>query len=594
MLKRWAVVIALLVLAFGFWKSADFKTIAAGVAIFLFGMLFLEDGFTAFTGGVLEKFLKMSTDKVWKSMTFGVISTTIMQSSSLVSVITISFLSAGLIELAAGVGIIFGANIGTTTGAWLMAGFGMKVKISAYAMPMIVFGLILVFQKKKEMKGIGYILAGLGFLFLGIHFMKEGFETFKDTIDLAKFAMEGYLGLLVFSLIGVFATVIMQSSHATLMLIIAALASGQINYNNALALAIGANIGTTITAILGSISSNISGRRLAAAHLIFNTVTAVIAIGLIDVFRLAVDEISTWVGIAADDWTLKLAVFHTVFNTVGVLVMLPLIPRLVKFLNTRIKDTRTADVKEIEPLYLNEAAIQLPDTAMEVMYKETRYLFENAIEIIAHGINVHRTDIRSEVSLEVILGRSSKPFEIDVLDDYYKKIKNLYNEIIQFATQSQINMTKEQLTEIYNIRHSCRNIAEIVKDVAIMRDNIDTYTNSDNEHIKHEYNLLRKYIAEVLRTIFLIENEDEDMVLVEISGLKDDKEEHDVSANGTIDRLIRNDLVTIKMGTSLMNDNGITLNICQKLIEIAERIYVPKGSDLKVLEEEVVHPTHEI
>ncbi|NOQ80566.1 MAG: Na/Pi cotransporter family protein, partial [Gammaproteobacteria bacterium] len=127
----------LFVLAYGFWVSPDFKEISSGVAIFLFGMLFLEEGFKAFTGGLLEKLLQKTTNKLWKSVSFGVVSTTLMQSSSLVSVITISFLSAGLISLAAGIGIIFGANLGTTTGAWLIAGFGLKVKISAYAMPML-------------------------------------------------------------------------------------------------------------------------------------------------------------------------------------------------------------------------------------------------------------------------------------------------------------------------------------------------------------------------------------------------------------------------------------------------------------------------
>lgn len=187
-----------------------------------------------------------------------------MQSSSLVSVITISFLGVRLIGLAAGIGIIFGANLGTTTGAWLIAGFGLKVKISAYAMPMLVFGIIMVFQKSKHLKGFGYILAGLGFLFLGIHHMKEGFEAFRDTIDLTAFAVAGYPGIFLFTLIGVFATVVMQSSHATLVIIITALAAQQITYENALALAIGANIGTTITAILGSMSSNVQGKRLAA------------------------------------------------------------------------------------------------------------------------------------------------------------------------------------------------------------------------------------------------------------------------------------------------------------------------------------------
>ena len=139
-----------------------------------------------------------------------------------------------------------------------MAGFGLKVNIAAYAMPMLVFGVILIFQKAKDLKGIGYILAGLGFLFLGIHYMKEGFEAFKDTIDLTRLRGRRVSRACSCSpLIGVAATVVMQSSHATLVLIITALAAGQITYENALALAIGANIGTTITAILGSLGSNV-------------------------------------------------------------------------------------------------------------------------------------------------------------------------------------------------------------------------------------------------------------------------------------------------------------------------------------------------
>ncbi len=174
MYRRIILFTVFLVLAYGFWISPNLKQISAGVAIFLFGMLALEEGFRAFTGGLLEKILKKTTTGLWKSMSFGVVTTTLMQSSSLVSVITISFLSAGLISLASGIGIIFGANLGTTTGAWLVAGFGLKVDIAAYAMPMLVFGVILILQKSKHLKGVGYILAGLGFLFLGIHYMKEG------------------------------------------------------------------------------------------------------------------------------------------------------------------------------------------------------------------------------------------------------------------------------------------------------------------------------------------------------------------------------------------------------------------------------------
>jgi phosphate:Na+ symporter len=149
-MKRNVLLLAIFaLLTYGFWVSPDFKTIAAGVALFLLGMFALEQGFKAFSGGVLETFLKTTTDTTWKSLGFGIVSTTLMQSSSLVSVLTISFLSAGLIALSQGIGIIFGANLGTTTGAWLVAGLGLKVDIAAYAMPMLVFGVIMVFQKSS-------------------------------------------------------------------------------------------------------------------------------------------------------------------------------------------------------------------------------------------------------------------------------------------------------------------------------------------------------------------------------------------------------------------------------------------------------------
>ena len=134
MLRKLSLLVILLILGFGFWISEDFKVISAGVAIFLFGMLSLDEGFYAFTGGTLERILRRATSNRWKSLGFGFVITTLMQSSSLVSLIAISFLSAGLISLAAGIGIIFGANLGTTTGAWLIAGFGLKINIASYAM----------------------------------------------------------------------------------------------------------------------------------------------------------------------------------------------------------------------------------------------------------------------------------------------------------------------------------------------------------------------------------------------------------------------------------------------------------------------------
>ncbi|MCK5294331.1 MAG: Na/Pi cotransporter family protein, partial [Arcobacteraceae bacterium] len=278
MLRRYIYPLFLLAVAYLLFSSNDAKTIIAGIAIFLIGMVFMEDGFKLFSGGLLEKVLEKSTSSVPKAIGTGFLATAIVQSSSLLTIIVISFLSAELISLSGAIGVIFGSNIGTTTTAWIVSAFGVKIKIAHYAMPMLIFGVIFRFNKNKTYQGLGNILVGLGFVFLGIGYMKEGFEAMKAGLDLAQFAIDGYLGVLVYISIGAVATVVIQSSSATMALIITALATGQIEYVNALSLAIGANIGTTVTAIIGSLSSNENGKRLAVAHFIFNIVTGFIAI----------------------------------------------------------------------------------------------------------------------------------------------------------------------------------------------------------------------------------------------------------------------------------------------------------------------------
>ena len=573
MLRKIILPIIFAVLAYGFWVSPDFKQIAAGVAIFLFGMLFLEDGFKAFTGGILEKILKRTTDRLWKSMAFGIVSTSIMQSSSLVSVITISFLSAGLIGLAAGIGIVFGANLGTTTGAWLIAGFGLKIDIAAYAMPMLVFGLILTFQNAKSAKGLGYILAGLGFLFLGIHHMKEGFETFKETIDLAQFAVPGFAGLLIYTGIGIFATVVMQSSHASLVITITALAAGQITYENALALAIGANIGTCITAILGAISANVDGRRLAGAHLIFNVTTGVVAIALINYILVAVDWVSAGVGIASDNWTLKLALFHTLFNLLGIIIMVPLLNPLVTLLRKLMPDPKP-DL--VAPLYLNDAVAEFPDALVETVRKEVLHLYDNAFEVLAHGLNLHRHDIRSEADLLELAQQPEQLIEFDIDDIYGRKVKVLYNAIVEFTSRSQGQLPQEHLERIYVLREAARDIVEAIKDVKHMRKNLVAYILSDNASIKGEYNKIRAQLGEILRELNVLRESGEDADLVALDGLRLQMEENDSTLNGDLDRLIREGRITAPMATSLMNDSSYAYDVARNLITAGESLFGPR------------------
>ncbi|MFK7850871.1 MAG: Na/Pi cotransporter family protein [Akkermansiaceae bacterium] len=573
------------ILSYGFWYSPDFKEIAAGVAIFLFGMLALEDGFKAFTGGVLEGLLRKTTNKLWKSISFGVVSTTIMQSSSLVSVITISFLSAGLISLAAGVGIVFGANLGTTTGAWLVAGFGLKVNIAAYAMPMLVFGVILVFQKSKQLKGCGYILTGLGFLFLGIHHMKEGFEAFKDAIDLTKYAVKGYTGVFLFVMIGLVATVIMQSSHATLVLIITALAAKQITYENALALAIGANIGTTVTAIIGSLSSNVDGRRLAVAHMIFNAVTAAVAIGLIYQLTEVVDTVSSWMGIASDNYTLKLAVFHSIFNGLGVVLMLPLINPMVRILQYVIKPRiRTID----QPRHLHGAANELPDTAIEAVRLETLHLYENASVIIAAGISLDLEEILSDRPLDDIVASARKPISFDIEESYDTSVKELYAAIVQFISRAQSTMPSAQSDELFILRAAGRDIVEAIKDTKHLQKNLSRYLTSPNDSIRDEYDHIRKNLASVLRELAVVRRRGDDTsAILSLDALKIATKKYNRDLDRRLSNLISENLISAPMSISLMKDSGYAYDVTKNLVQMGGALFSTREPQLREAERSV-------
>ena len=562
------------ILGYGFWISPDFNTIAAGVAIFLLGMLSLEKGFKSFSGGVLANFLQRTTDATWKSLSFGMVATSLMQSSSLVSVLTISFLSAGLIPLAQGIGIIFGANLGTTTGAWLVAGLGLKVDIAAYALPMLVFGVIMTFQKNsKHFTAAGWALIGMGFLFLGIAYMKDGFEAVSTGLDLSQYAVPGFRGLLIYAAIGIAMTVVMQSSHATLILTITALAAGQVSYENALALAIGSNVGTTITAILGAISAGVAGRQLALAHLFFNLTTGAIAIVFIGQFVVAVDWLSELVGIAADDYTLKFAVFHTLFNLVGVVLMVPIINPMVTLLQKLLRE-KVEPVETTRVRYLSKAALEFPDTALEVIAKETVHLANNAFEILAHGLNLHRTDITSSADINAVIAECTDVMAVDVNDKYQRKVKPLYSAIMEFSIRAEQAMDPAQLEQLIHLRRASWQIVNAIKAMNELQINVDRFMCAENEYVRREYNTIRLNLALLLRTLFDTDTEESILRIPEqLKTFRAMMEEEDIIANGTLDQLIRKNHITPDMATSLMNDSGFAYDIQSNLIDAAEILF---------------------
>ncbi len=574
-MRKYFLPAAIATLLIAFWFSADVQEIAAGVAIFLFGMIMLEDGFKLFGGGTLERLLEQATGSIPRSIMFGIVSTTLLQSSSLISIITISFLSAGLISLIGGLGIIFGANIGTTTGAWLVAGLGLKVNIAAYAMPMIALSVILVFQKPKRLRGIGYALGGLGFLFLGIHYMKEGFDTFKDQIDLLRYALPGVIGLVVYTLLGAAATVIMQSSHATMVLILTALAAGQISYENALALAIGANIGTTITAIIGSLSANFQGKRLALAHLVFNTITAIVALIFISPLRDIVDSISSAVGIGVNDYALKLAVFHTIFNVLGVAIMLPFMGRLIGLLEHYIIEP-APDVSR--PRFLNEAVDEFPQTLESALRKEVLHLYENAMELIMHGLNLHREKIFESEDIAETVRKSRAPLDLDMDDGYERRVKTLYSAIIEFTTRAGDQRLPPNIADsVYSLREVASDIVQAVKAVKHLRKNILRYTTRRQGTVTELYDSLRTDIVRVLveiRNLGLAAPEDRSALWLDHERAQIEEEARLTTRR--IDKLIREGEINPTAATSFLNDSRYAYDAVRKLIAAARTFYVDK------------------
>jgi len=580
MIRKIAFILFLFLLAVILFINPNFKIISAGIAILLFGMIMLEEGFKVFTKGPLQNLLKKATDKLYKSIGVGALVTAFIQSSSLVSVITISFISAGLISLSGGLGLIFGANIGTTATAWLVAAFGLKIKISVLAMPMLVFGIIFSFQNKVSLKGVGNILAGLGFFFLGIHYMKEGFDVFKEFIDLTEFAVSGFLGVIIYAGLGIIITTILQSSSATLALILTALAAGQIEYENALALAIGANVGTTITAILGSLKSNVAGRRLAGAHLIFNLTTGVVALILIFPLADLVDFLSELLKISATDYTLKLAMFHTIFNTLGVIIMIPFINKMETILIRIFKERESIGVDE--PKYLSEAVLKFPGSAISALIKESKHLYKNVIfEIVSHGLNIHREDIISDKKIKKIIKKSVEKMDVDVDEIYYKRVKSIYGEIIQYATTTQNNLVlnKKQHKKITDIKVANRKMVEIIKNIKELNKNVNLSFSSENEYLIKEYDKFRRKLIKVLRVIYLFRTKDDVEIYADkLSQLKKNAKDNIRKGNKSIDKIIRQDLITPEMASSLFNDYSNVNDVIKKMIEVAELLYDDKDS----------------
>ena len=572
-MKKYLSYILLISLAYLLYVNEDSKYIVAGVAVFIIGMQFMEDGFKFFSGGILEKLIANSTNTNSKAIFLGITATAILQSSSLIAIIVISFLSAKIISLAGALGVVFGSAVGTTATTWIVSTLGVKIDIAAFALPMIIFGVIFRFYKNRNFQGVGNILLGLGFVFLGIGYMKDGFEDLKQGINLAQFAIDGYAGIIVYTLIGAFATVIIQSSSATMALTVTALVTGQIVYINAMAIAVGANIGTATTAALGAIVSNANSKRMAVGLFIFKGITAVITLASLYLMIDFVDYISKYLGIKSDDWAMKLAVFHTLFNLVGLIVFSFFIPKLVIFLKKLFVEEKESYITK--PKFLDMEVVAVPFAALKATRKETIHLYDNASEVLSHAIMLHRHRYLGKKDIDKIVKESSDIIDLNIDEFYESRIKSLYSDIIDYSTYFINELDDEKRSYLNDLRNACRDIAESVKNTKELQKNIKKYISSNNGYIKDEYNYIREAIAKTINTINEMKNSKDDIdVLSKSELLKEYLKGLDVIATRRIDILIREKRIDKKMATSLLNDSYHANLIISRLISVSKVLWI--------------------
>lgn len=299
---------------------AEISLAIGGLGLFLVGMTMLTEGLRTLAGGRLRDILRKSTDRPAKGALAGALTTAMVQSSSATTVAAVGFVAAGLMTFQQSLGIIFGANIGTTLTGWLVALLGFKLSLGTVLMPFVLVGVLMKMFAPGAWKGVGWALAGFGILFIGIEGLKDGMVAFRDVVTPERFPADTFYGRLQLVLLGMVITIVTQSSSAGVASALAAISVGAISLPQAAALVIGMDVGTTFTALIATLGGATAARRTGSAHVIYNILTGCMAFALLYPI--------TWV--LGPDWSvgrlvdpqIALVAFHTTFNFVGVIAVL--------------------------------------------------------------------------------------------------------------------------------------------------------------------------------------------------------------------------------------------------------------------------------
>ena len=458
-------------------------TLLGALGMFLYGMNLMSSGLQKAAGNRLRNLLSAMTSSPIKGVLTGLGITTIIQSSSATTVMVVGFVNATLLTINQAIGVIMGANIGTTVTAWLISLLGFKTDISVLAVPLMAIGFVLSIAKREKYRNISEFIIGFSLLFLGLSLMKSSVPDLRETPEILSFIQQwtgyGFGSVLIFLVFGTVLTLVLQSSSATMALTLIMMSLGWIPFDMAAAMVLGENIGTTITANIAAAVGNPNARRAALAHTAFNVFGVIWALILYRPFLSFIGLIITWLGYpnptlidysatieAGSEQSVAalygISMLHTLFNTINTCILIWFIPLIVKFVSWAIKTKPEEEEQTIRLKFINAGPMGTAELAIEEAKNEVVHF----AQICHNGLGYIRSAINAKTENDFEVYRKKLVKYEEIADRIEYEIAAFLNALPQESlsdeTRRQIKATYKIIGELESIGDSGESISRII------------------------------------------------------------------------------------------------------------------------------------
>lgn len=458
--------------------------LAGGVGLFLFAMYLIEESLKNLSGRQFKLFLQRITKNSIGAVAGGAIVTGVLQSSSMVSLIVLAFVGAGVFTMKNALAIILGANLGTTLDSWVVALIGFKMNVEVLAYPAVFVGglMLILFGKRKTVKYLSMFLLGFGLLFIGLSFMKTAMEAQVQTFDFKAYA---HMSLAVFLFIGFVITLLVQSSSVTMALTLSALHSGAIEFPAATAIVLGSETGTTIKILLSAIGGNAAKKRVVLGNFIFNIVLTVLAFAcLTPILNLITNVFNI------KDPLIGLVTFSSLVNLLSVLIFLPLLQPFVQFLERFFKNTDAAFAA-----FIGHATTSEPETALDLYKRDVEYFMHNCMLLNLEQFDLDTSIMEAHDVFKAL--NDSRRFMSKTKDDKYAFLRQFQGELQSFYLELRAKLEDEENVQLNQLVSVARSAMYAVKSINDITGDISNLSHSSKD-IKYHFFVQQKNEIKVL------------------------------------------------------------------------------------------------